>query len=111
MQALALMNDETFVEAARSLADRILSEEETQSNRISLAWETVLSRNPDRSETSIFESTLKRAATWFAKHPKDAGKLVSTGASSPSWKDPEELAAWTTAMSVLLNLDETITLE
>lgn len=111
LQALALMNDDTFVEAARSLADRILSAEETQSNRISLAWETVLSRKPDRSEAGIFESTLKRAATWFAKHPKDAGKLVSTGASSPSWKDPEELAAWTTAMSVLLNLDETITLE
>lgn len=111
LQALALMNDVTFVEAARNLADRILEAAESDAGRITAAWNIVLGRMPSGAETKVIAGALKRARDWYRLHPEDATDLVNTGESAPRSGDAAELAAWAAAMSLLLNLDETITLE
>ena len=66
---------------------------------------------PSGAETKVITGALKRARDWYRLHPEDATDLVNTGESAPRSGDAAELAAWAAAMSLLLNLDETITLE
>ena len=109
LQALALLNDPTFVEAARKLAERALAAGTKDEDRLRFAWKTVLSREPNPEEVPVIQSLLKAAREQFAKNPAAAEKLLKVGYMP---RDPNanlaELAAWTTAMSVLLNLDEAI---
>ena len=109
MQALLLLNDPTYVEAARKLAERILLSSTSNHDRMNLAFRIVLTRAPSDTEQTTLQEILDEAHTHFAANPATANELLSVGQSAWDVKlDPVDLAAWTTAMSVLLNLDESI---
>jgi hypothetical protein len=107
--ALALLNDPTFVEAARAFATRIIKEGKgTPEDRIQFAWRTVLSREAKNEEIALLVSLFKESEKEYAAQPEDAKKLLEVGlASSDESLDPLELASWTMVSRALLNLGET----
>jgi hypothetical protein len=113
LQALNLLNDVTFVEAARVLAERVLIEgEPSDGARIDRAFRLVTSRQPSPAERSILLEGLRAQRARYAVDRASAKALIRIGATSPNEAlDPGELAAFTTVGSLLLNLDETITKE
>ena len=109
LQALTLLNDPVFVEAARGFALRIL-QDAPPSARIDYAFRRCLSRAPDRFESaavrSYLEAQLKRIQTGGMTGIQESEpELVSEGVNR------EELMAWTAVARVLLNLDRTISRE
>ncbi len=113
LQALALLNDTTYVEAARALADRMISEGgATPEARISYAYRRAVNRAPSPAETKILADGLANRLTKYRADAEAAKKLVSVGEAKPDPKlDPAELAAYTITANVILNLDETVTKE
>jgi hypothetical protein len=111
LQALVLMNDPTYVEAARVLAQRILREGgRNPAARLGYAFRLCTGRAPTPKEVDILERLYQRQGENFRADRKAAEELVSVGESRrPAGLDVAELAAWTTVASLLLNLDETIT--
>lgn len=109
LQALALLNDATYVEAARVLAQRVMPEA-NPSKRIEKAFILALARPPQADEARIIADLAKQKLADYRKSPDEAKKLIAVGESKAAG-DPAELAAWTMAMSVILNLDEAITKE
>ncbi|MFN3651714.1 MAG: DUF1553 domain-containing protein [Armatimonadota bacterium] len=111
LQALVLMNDPTYVEASRKLAERLMTEVAAMPrDRIRYAFRLALARQPRNEELRVLLDTYEQQLAEFRKNPKEAEKLLSVGESDRNKKlDPAELAAWTSIASVLLNLDETIT--
>ncbi|MCB1277366.1 PSD1 and planctomycete cytochrome C domain-containing protein [Prosthecobacter sp.] len=111
LQALALLNEVTFVEAARALAERIIKEGgATPGARIDYAYRLVTARAPDADSKRILLAGLIQRLADFKTSPESATKLITTGESKPdSSLNPSELAAYTMTASVLLNLDRTIT--
>ena len=107
--ALALLNDPTFVEAARAFAARIIKEKKgTPEERVQFAWKTVLSREAKNEEVALLVSLFKESEKEYAAHPEDAKKLLEVGlASSDESLDPLELASWTMVSRAILNLGET----
>jgi hypothetical protein len=108
LQALALMNDVTYVEAARVLAERMMK----QGSAEDLRWgfRRVTSRWPGSSEEEVLRRALRSNLAEFRKNPEAAKRLISTGDSVPDPAlDPVELAAMTTVASLILNLDEAVT--
>ena len=110
-QALVLMNDPTYVEAARVFAARILSEcSGTPEQRITWAWQQVLQRDPRADEIKTVRPLLEKHLAEYRKDEKAAEELLKTGlAPVPATLNKSELAAWTHIARVLLNLHETIT--
>jgi hypothetical protein len=113
LQALTLMNEVAFVEAARVLAQRLLTEGgKTAESRLTLAFRLVTARRPRPAELAILRAGLDRHLAHYRKDPKPALKLVSAGEYPRHAKlDVSELAAYTAVASVILNLDETIVKE
>ena len=113
LQALVTLNDPAFVEAARVFAQRVLSrKEDSDPQRLRLAFMMATSRAPDKSEMRILTETLSEQRNEFTAHPERANEFITNGKSLPSSDyDPVELAAWTSLGSILLNLDETISRE
>ena len=110
LQALNLMNDVTFLEAARKLAERVLRMETEEGKRIDLAYELVLSRRPKAEEARVVARALERFRARYRTVPKDADAVLDEGeAPLPRRMDRKELAAWATVSSLLLNLDEAVT--
>ncbi len=111
LQALILMNDPTYVESARKLAERLLTEGgATPDERIRFAFRIVLSRPPTERETAVVRKIYEEALVKYRKDVEAARKLLSVGEAARNEKlDTTELAAWTMAASVLLNLDEAVT--
>ena len=112
LQALLTLNDTTYVEAARCLAQRVLLESGTDEARIRLMHSLVLCREPNSQEAAIMLASLKRHRQHFSMFKNEAEKLVSVGESERdlSILAPEH-AAWTMIASTLLNLDETLNKE
>ena len=110
MQALQLMNDVQHFEAARNLASRILREGgESDSDRITWAWRTVIARRPDAEESDIATQSLAHFRTRFSADAAAAEKLISNGESKPDDSlEKAELAAWTMLSNLILNLDESV---
>ena len=113
LQALDMLNDVTYVEAARALAQRMIEEGgKTPGARLKFAYRTVLSRDPSVQESRILTTGLARRITHYQAHKADAVKLVGEGdLKNPSNLDSTTLAAYTLVASTILNLDETITKE
>lgn len=113
LQALALLNDTTYVEASRVLAARVLQEVKgTPAQRLQRAYQLVLGRNPQPKEAAVLLELVQRKTQEYAQAPDEAKKLLAVGESpAPAHLAAPELAGWTMGMSVLLNLDETITKE
>ena len=113
LQALSLLNEVTFVEAARRLAERILSEGgETTTGRLAFGFQLVTARKPTADEVQILQDGLTVDLTRFSAETPNAESLLAFGdAKSSSDVDKAELAAWTLTANVLLNLDEVVTRE
>lgn len=111
LQALALLNEVTFVEAARALAQRIIKEGGTTPEaRVQYAYRLVTSRAADAETQRILLTGLNQRLTQYKQDTEAATKLITTGASKPDASlNPSELAAYTMTASILLNLDRTIT--
>jgi hypothetical protein len=111
-QALVLLNDPTFVEAARALANRILKDLPDASDEARIVWAVrqVLQRKPDADETKTLQTLLDRHKLHYADQIEAASDLAKVGQSPNSeGLDSREIAAWTHIARVLLNLHETIT--
>ncbi len=110
LQALLLLNDITFVEAARALATRMIKEGgDSEAERLRFGLRAVTGRNANDNELSLLSAELATQRSYFQDHPEAAAKLISTGKSKlDETLDPIELAAFTAVARVLLNLDETI---
>lgn len=111
LQALVLMNDVQFVEAARKLAERVVSEGGSGvDERARFAFRSVLSRRPGDFELKTLSRLYKEYLIEFKVEPGSAAKLLSVGESPRDQKlDANELAAWTMVTHLLLNLSETVT--
>lgn len=110
-QALVLMNDPTYVEAARSFATRIMTEGKGDaSQRITWAFQQVLQRAPSAEEAKTLSNLFTKQLADYQKDSAAADALLTTGAApAPANVGKPELAAWTHVSRVLLNLHETIT--
>ena len=111
MQALTLLNDPTYVEAARVFAARMIGEGgESVEDRINWAYQSVLSRLPQPKELEVMTRLYEKHKTEYTSNPDAAGALIATGEAPVTEDvDPDELAAWTSVARVILNLHETIT--
>jgi hypothetical protein len=112
MHALTTLNDVTYVEASRALAQRLLQLPGTDEARFQHAGLILWSRPPSPEEVTIWKRSLARAQAAFTSDPDAAQQLLAQGESprDPSL-DPVRHAAWTTLCLTLLNLDETLTKE
>jgi hypothetical protein len=111
-QALVLLNDPTYVEAAKGLAIRIATEpvNVSRDNRIDWAWQHVLQRRPRDEERDVIASLYEKHKTAYQADQEAAAKLLKAGQLPvPEKLDVAEVAAWTHVARVLLNLHETIT--
>ena len=111
LAALTLLNDPTFVEAARAFASRILSEGgATTKQRLDFAYRLAVSRTPDEFEVKILSTLLSGSRTRFSASKGRAQQLVTTGQAPVAGKHPPaDLAAWTSVARAILNLNETNT--
>jgi hypothetical protein len=111
LQALTLLNDPSYVEAARALAERIVrSGESSPESRIRYAYRQVLSRAAQPAEVQLLASLHGKHLAQYRADRKAAEELLRVGEQpAPPDIDAAELAAWTSVARVLLNLHETIT--
>ncbi len=109
LQSLVLLNDPTYVECARSLAEHMIRDGVAVNDRIDAGFLRGVSRKATPEEQAILGQVLETAKQRFAANPAGAQSLNTTGATAPNAAiDPVELASWTILASTLLNLDETI---
>ena len=109
-QALVLLNDPTYVEAARAFAARILQSDGDAPKRIEWAMQQALQRQPTAEEMKTLSSLFAKHLADYQKDPAAAEALLKTGAAPvAATLNQPELAAWTHVARVLLNLHETIT--
>jgi hypothetical protein len=112
LQALNLMNDVTFVEAARVMAERVMKAENTPEARLTLAWRLVTARPPNPTELKTLKAALNHHRAHYRTNARAALKLVSAGEAPRDRRlDTAEHAAYTAMCSLILNLDEAITKE
>ncbi|MEM7391321.1 MAG: DUF1553 domain-containing protein, partial [Verrucomicrobiota bacterium] len=112
LQALALMNDVTFAEAARVLAERIIEAGGTPEERIRLAYETSTGHVPDPDTLSVLRESLDLYLEHFKTTTADAAALRSVGESETANRlDASEVAAYTALANTILNLDQVVTKE
>ncbi len=110
LQALVLWNDEQFVEAARVLAQRILTEQSDERARLDALFESCTGRPPDADDRQLLATALQNFTARYADSPADATALLQVGEASLVDGVPEgELAAWTLLASAVLSLHETLT--
>jgi hypothetical protein len=110
-QALVLLNDPTYVEAARVFAEHILADGgTTATRRLDWAFRSALSRPPRDEEVQVLTALVAKHAQEYGQDRAAAEKLLGTGDHPlPSNAQVAELAAWTSVARVILNLHETLT--
>ena len=110
-QALVMLNDPTYVEAARALAGRTLREGgASESGRLEFLWRLVLARAARPEEVRVLAAFHRQQAEHYAVNPAAAEALLGVGAAPvPKDLDRTQLAAWTAVARAVLNLHETIT--
>jgi hypothetical protein len=113
LQSLNLLNDPTYVEAARFLAERMLRNGgETPATRIAHGFRLLLTRAPRADELAILTAAYERAQREYRDDNAGAAALLTVGSVPADPKlDPTHLAAFTTVATILMNLDETVTKE
>ncbi|HEV8072359.1 MAG TPA: PSD1 and planctomycete cytochrome C domain-containing protein [Planctomycetaceae bacterium] len=111
LQALVLMNDEQYVEAARHLAAKMIHQGgSTPAERIAFAFRLATSRRPTPEEMGIFTRLYEEQKAAYANNVEAAERLIHVGDSPADFTvDARELAAWSLVANVILNLDETVT--
>jgi len=107
--ALVLLNDPTFIESARNLAERVIHETNEDDERLALLWRLAVSRQPDVEERSLLANLLTQRRNEFQKNKKAAEDLLAVGISPrDNSLDAIEHAAWTATARAVLNLRETV---
>jgi hypothetical protein len=111
LHALATLNDTTYVEAARALAQRVLERDgATDAERVETAFRLVNARRPAANEKQILMGSLERVRTLYTNSPDAVERLLKVGESPRNAKlDAREHAAYTALCTLILNLDETLT--
>ncbi len=111
LQSLNLMNDVTYIEAARMLAQRMLLEGgATPQERLAWAFRLATSRQPNEKEAQVLLKNLTEQMDHFRRNQQGASRLLSVGEKRNEAKfDTAELAAYSATASLILNLDEVIT--
>lgn len=110
-QALTLLNDPTFTEAARVLADQLVSDMGLSSDAAKLEslYRRSLARSPKAVEVESLTKLLSAQRKHYEANAGDAEKLLNVGLAAPTKQPKPEVAAWTNVCRVVLNLHETIT--
>jgi hypothetical protein len=113
LQALALLNEITYVEAARKLGERMMREGgPSAAERLTWGFRLATGRRPAAEELQVLADGLAADLVRYRKDPEAAKKLIAQGESPvAAGLDAVELAAYTLAANVLLNLDEVVTRE
>ena len=112
LQALNLMNDPAYIEAARHLALRMIKAAPNVPTQIQHGYRTLLAREASTAELAVLTRAFERTRADFTKDPKATTGLLKTGAATPDAKiDPAVIAAMTSVASTMLCLDETVTKE
>lgn len=113
LQALVLMNDKTFVECARQLAQRVLtSEAKSDREQIEQMVRLATAHSADEETLTILAENLNYFRQHFSQQPEEAKELLAVGESSRDESlDPAEHAAMTAVAHLILNLDEFVTIE
>jgi hypothetical protein len=107
-----LLNDVTYVETARKLAERVMRETVEPDDRLLLAFRRVTARPPTGSELSVLRRSLDRNLAEYRGNRASAAKLLQVGEAKPDVRlDAAELAAYATVCRLILNLDEAVTRE
>ncbi len=111
LQALVLLNDPTYVEAARVLAEQVIrSDAPDVTGRIRAVYRRVLARDPSAAELTLLTDFQSRSSKALQNRQEDARKLIQSGlAPVGEGIDPVELASWTAVARAVYNLHETIT--
>lgn len=111
LQSLVLLNDPSYVEAARALAELMITQGGSSvADRLHFAYMRALSRAPKRAEMAVLESLLKQSLADFKANPQAVREFLSVGDKPvAAGVDPDELAAWTTVARAILNLHESMT--
>ena len=110
LQALNLMNDVIFIEAARKFAERMLLE--GGADPLGYGFRIALARSPSVAETAVLRETFDRFRKRYGANHQAALDFVSQGDAPRNLKiAPEELAAYAAVGSLILNLDEMVTKE
>jgi hypothetical protein len=111
LQALVLLNDPSYIEAARVLAERTLSQDlKNDASQVNWLLQTTLNRSPRVEELELLTQLLDNHRSQYSSDLDAARKLIAVG-EKPADKrfDAAELAAWTSVTRTVLNLHETIT--
>ena len=109
LQALVLMNDPQYVEAARYLAERAVKKHSDESERAAWMLTTVLSRPAKHADVTDTIAAATGFRAFFKQHPDAAKELINAGDSTPDPAlDVGELAAWTMVANTLMNRDDFI---
>lgn len=110
LQALTLMNDVQYFEAARNFAQRIMQTHPTLDARITTLFRAATGRFPSAQEAEIVRQDFESHLAAYRAKPEEAKKAISYGESKADEKlNPAELAAWTLVANLVLNLDEVVT--
>jgi hypothetical protein len=113
LQALNLMNDVTFLEAARFIGQRMLKEGGADdAARVGYGFKLLLARTPSAKETEILLDSLRFHRDRFSSQPEEAAKFLAQGESATDASlNPRELASYASVASLILNMDEAVTKE
>jgi hypothetical protein len=111
LQALVLLNDPTYVEAARKMAERVIVQGgSSDDERLVFAFRLATARRPSAAELGVLRTLLKAQRDVYRADAKAALRLLAVGESPRDARlEPAELAAWSMVCSAILNLDETVT--
>ena len=109
LQALVLMNDQQFVEAARAMAEALFKESDQLQTRIESAFQKLAGRHPDQVETKILNELFESEFDYYQSDPEAATNLINSGNSKPDEDmDTIALAAMTVVCQAIMNLDAAI---
>jgi len=112
LQALTTLNDTTWTEAARVLAEKAIQAQADSDKRIGFVFRRILVREPRPAEMKVLKAMLNEQLELYRKDVAAAAKAVSVGESPRDAKlNPAEHAAWSALCLALMNLDETLTRE
>jgi hypothetical protein len=106
LQALGLLNDVSFIEASRVLAQHLVAAHRNDAARLQEAQLRLCGRPLKEAELKILTAALAEQRAVFAQQESDAAKLIAQGESpAPKDLDAVELAAWTTTLQAMFNQD------
>ena len=112
MHALNLLNDTTYVEAARCFAEQLLQQPGSDADRLGQALAMATGRPARQTEIDLLAKRLAKLKVHYAGNPKSVKELLSIGEAKPDPAlDGAQVAALTGITSLILNLDEVITKE